>query len=76
MLLSVSYELIKLQATEPHQDLVNNLLNGQVKPDILRELIDSNFFNVKTGIVEPKKDKFYRMVISEEMATLQYLKSN
>ena len=60
LLFDVSHELIKLEAKTDDM-VVDRLLSGQVKPDILRQLICSNFFNQKIGIVEPKTNMHFRL---------------
>ena len=46
MLLKVSYELLKLQAAEDRErSLIDELLNGQIQPDIIRVIIESNYYN-------------------------------
>ena len=72
MLLKVSYELLKLQAVEKNDTLIDELLNGLVQPDIIRIIINSNYYNKKTGVVEPKPDKFFRLAVGDESELLQY----
>ena len=59
-LLDFSYEFLKLESTSSKKSNLHDILNGTVKPSILVDLICSNFYNSKTGRVEPKPhSKFY-----------------
>ena len=72
MLLDVSYELLKLEATTQDNKIVDQLLNGHIKPDILRVLITSNKYNVTKDIVEPKEGVFFKLEVGSENKLLQY----
>ena len=74
MLLDVSYELLKLEATTQDNKIVDQLLNGHIKPDILRVLIASNKYNIKKDIVEPKDGVFFKLTVGYENNLLQYSK--
>ena len=54
-LLDLSIELLKLEHKKElaGNDFINKLFYGQLKPDRLRQIICSNFYNKNTGIVEP-----------------------
>lgn len=70
MLLGVSYELLKIEYEFKDYSIVDNLLCGCVKPDILRELIQSNHYNPVTKTVKPKKDKFFRLAVGADSKLL------
>ena len=63
---SLSYELLKLAAEQKDEKLIDEVLTGQVKPDILREIIASNKYNVRKGIVEPIKGKEFRITVGND----------
>ena len=65
-LLDMCYELLKIAAERNDDGLVEDLLYGQVRPDILRVLITSNFYDTKTKMVLPKPDIFFRLVVGNE----------
>lgn len=69
-LLDLSYELLKIEAdVDP---FVHDLLQGQVKPNALVDIICSNYYNKKTNKVEPKEKQQFRLVIGPDNHLLQY----
>ena len=75
MLLNLSYELLKIEFEQNDAMLINHLLRGQVKPDILFQLIRSNHYDQKAKMVVPKPDKFFNMSVGAECNLLQYTNS-
>ena len=61
-----------MSATKKDDKIMDELLHGQVQPDILRDIINSNYYNEETGCVEPKPNVFFRLVIGAEGNLLQY----
>lgn len=59
-----------------HEAILEDTLRGQVKPDIITEIILSNHFNKKTGIVEPKENVYFSLTIGFDVNLLQYKKGD
>ena len=47
-------------------------MRGQVKPDILREIICSNMYDPKKNAIVPRSSKYFSISVGAEFSFLQY----
>ena len=68
----VCYELLVMESEKKIDIKVNDILRGQVKPDILREIICSNMYDKRIKAIVPRKDKYFSISVGAEFNFLQY----